>query len=332
LHDKLNDKKYRLINTYNIPLCELGSFHVCAANNNQPASHNFSFEFEKIQNVSSLFDLYSLDEESGAFVKMISDIKINENSKVNKLNLETFFKDTPLKELSSRVKNDNLIWTYRHNNLTIQALFKFVHTYPYRKFWQLSLRIVNQTGKDFLFSPSEIFAKRIVNDKIKDLVVLSADEYLSYIRSAQLGYAIGTAVGEYKAAASAGVSTSSSSTVSSGDLNTNSQVNFTDFYDPLTSVNGDINSRTTYNSRSTTYSTNYNGAAAYAARQNANMKIDNLILQQKKDINKINEGYLRANTISNNSEYIGYLNIDYKKLDNVTVGLNLNNSYYEFVW
>jgi len=96
------------------------------------------------------------------------------------------------------------------------------------------------------------------------------------------------------------------------------------------SVYGSSSTYSTAYGRSTTNS--YNGAAAYAAQQNANNNISNYQGQQFQIKKTLSEGYLKLNTIPNQTEYIGYLNIDYKKVDHLYLNIPLNGIIYKFIW
>lgn len=47
---------------------------------------------------------------------------------------------------------------------------------------------------------------------------------------------------------------------------------------------------------------------------------------------KLSEGYAKANTISNQTEFMGYVNIKFVNTDNMTISIPLNGEVYDFHW
>lgn len=85
---------------------------------------------------------------------------------------------------------------------------------------------------------------------------------------------------------------------------------------------------TTYGRANTT---TYNGAAAYAAQQQANANYQNYANGQYEIRQQLNEGYAKTNTIQNQVEYSGYLNIKYKKIDHIKVSFNIAGIEFPFI-
>ncbi|MDE7150034.1 MAG: hypothetical protein K2O01_06470, partial [Bacteroidales bacterium] len=86
--------------------------------------------------------------------------------------------------------------------------------------------------------------------------------------------------------------------------------------------------------RSTTQS--YNGAAAYAARQKAQENIANFTYGQEQIRQQISEGYIKLHTIPAKklhtipakTEYLGYFNVRYKKLNRMIVEITIDGESY----
>ena len=97
-------------------------------------------------------------------------------------------------------------------------------------------------------------------------------------------------------------------------------------------INGSVygNSNTTYSTYGTSYSRAYDGAAAYAAQQNANRNIANFTGQQYEVKNQISQGYAKIHTINNETEYLGYVNVKYKKADSLTLTIPFNGTDFIF--
>ena len=109
-------------------------------------------------------------------------------------------------------------------------------------------------------------------------------------------------------------------------------ISSSNFYDLYSDTEYDTNATTRYSGTTRSYSTTYNGQAAYAANQNAQRNINNYSNQLSSQRKALNDGYAKLNTIEHNTEYIGYVNIKYKKGDKLNVSIPFGNEKFDFSW
>ena len=119
-----------------------------------------------------------------------------------------------------------------------------------------------------------------------------------------------TALGGGMAASNAGYS--SSTTTHNGNTHTSAYVNAYGYAGNIYGYAKAYGSAyiTTYGKAHTE---SYNGAAAYAAQQNARANVERHAADQYEIRQQQNEGYVKNNTIQNQVEYSGFFNIKYKK-------------------
>ena len=147
------------------------------------------------------------------------------------------------------------------------------------------------------------------------------------------------------AAENAGTKTSQTDTYSSGY----SQTNLSGTVETETDVTaygsggvayGNIQSKSNVNATASTYSsessssqtTEYDGAAAYAAAQNEQRKLQEYMAEARKERTKWNEDYLKDNTIYQNETKRGLINVKYKKGSLVRFVVQVENLDYVFDW
>jgi hypothetical protein len=199
----------------------------------------------------------------------------------------------------------------------------------YGKYYQANILIQNFSGKDINFDPGAIKSVSGKKEKITEMEVLSYNDYMRKVKSRQAWNAFAVAFSESMAASNAGYS--SSSTTSSAYGRSNSYGSASGYVgNTYGSVYGSSSTYSSAYGSSTTKS--YNGAAAYAAQQNASNNISNYSNQQFQIKKTISEGYLKLNTISNQSEYVGFVNIVYKKAEGLRIDIPINGTIYNFTW
>lgn len=86
---------------------------------------------------------------------------------------------------------------------------------------------------------------------------------------------------------------------------------------------------TTYGS---SHTTSYNGAAAYAAQQQANANYNAYANNQFEIRKRLSDGYVKLNTIRNEVEFSGYFNVKYEKLDHLIVTMIVDGEKFEFIY
>lgn len=355
--DKQSFKKYKLLNSINLPICD--KKHSFDQTNQQ---HNFTLEFEKIPEIIDEFDI--IENTEGGFnfygVKIDTTIKTKDF-----LDVFSFIDETPVKEYSFYYKDGNPVLYYKHNGLMIAVLLTYDNNYG--RYYQANILIQNITGREFNFNPENISAEyfkivksskkykkkkvsknddvyfnpktdinlesitTIINDTLVkyEAKVLTYNEYMRKVKNRQAWSAFAVAFSESMAASNAGYSSSTTQTSVQGYSNSyGSAAGY------IGNTSGSVYGRSsTYASAYGTSSTQkYDGAAAYAAQQNANRNISNFQNQQFEIRRNLSEGYMKLNTIMNGNEYVGFVNLVYSKVDKVKLNIPINNTIYTFYW
>ena len=159
------------------------------------------------------------------------------------------------------------------------------------------------------------------------LEVLSAATYDKKVANRQAWNNFWVALGEGMAASQAGYS--SSTTTYNGSSNTSVYANAYAYSgNTYGYANAYGNAYTTTYGKS--HTTSYNGAAAYAAQQNASANVQRYASEQYQVREQLNEGYVKTNTIRNQVEYSGFFNIKYKKIDHINVTFRIGGIEFPF--
>jgi hypothetical protein len=319
IKDNSNFKKYKLLNSINLPFSP--QMHV---NEKVGQVHNFTLEFEKIPDGTVEIDIIENVENGFNFY----GVKIDWNQKISDfIDVTSFIEESPVKEFGFYYKDGKQVYYYKYKGITMVVLLTYDNNYG--KYYQANIIIKNNSGKDLHFYPEKISATLQKKEKKFDGYVLSYNEYMKKVRRRQSWNNFAVAFSESMAASGAGYS--SSTTTSSSSSYSNSSGYASGFVgNTYGSVYG---SSSTYGSTyGTSYSQSYDGAAAYAAQQNANRNTANYQNQQYKIKKTLSEGYLRLNTIPDETEYIGYINIKYKKVDHLQIDIPFFETNFTFVW
>ena len=190
--------------------------------------------------------------------------------------------------------------------------------------------------------------KAFVETKKKGFVETDVLTRKEYIEKKEKKQKLRNALAAYAAAVNAenaGTKTSQTNTYSSGY----SQTNISGTVDTDTDVTaygsggvayGNVQSRSNINATASTYSsesstsqtTEYDGAAAYAAAQNEQRKLQEYMAAARQERTKWNEDYLKDNTIYQNETKRGLINVKYKKGKLIRFVVQIENLDYVFDW
>ncbi len=324
LKDEKTNKIYHMINSINLPLSDEGEPKAHMLDRIDQV-HFFCLEFEKIPKSLEKFNLIENEAESTSF--NFYDIIIHRDDTVDFINIDDFVSSTPVKEHGMSVKDGNIVLYYKHKGISVAMTLTKDNTYG--SYYQAWFNIQNFTGKNLLLSPSRITAKSILtsSDETKYLQVISYEEYMKKVRKKQNAQRFGVAFLNGLAASNAGYSYSTTNASARSVTNTYGHAS-----GRVGATSGYVSSRTTSYStaygRSTTRT--YNAAAAYAAQQKANEQTTEYTNKQYEIKNRLSEGYLKENTLSNQTEYSGYINIQFMKTNNLTIEIPINGETYVF--
>lgn len=324
LKDTKTDKVYYMLNSINIPLSDEGEPKVHILDKEDQV-HYFCLEFEKLPETVEKFNL--IEEETNPNAFNFFGVTIHKDKKTEFVNIDDFIKSTPVKEYGYSLKDGNLIYYYKHKGMSISmTLFR---DNSYGDYYQAWINIQNFTGKNLLLAPNRITAKSYMKkaEEMKDLNILSYEEYMKKVKRKQNWQNFAVAFSNGLAASNAGYSYSTTNTSVTGV--TNSYGSASGYVgDTYGYASGWSSSYSTAYGRSTTQS--YNGAAAYAAQQNANAQTNAYISNQYQIKNRLSEGYIKANTLANQTEFMGYFNIQFIKTDNLRIEIPINGETYVF--
>ena len=335
--DNTTGKNFKLLNSYNLPLVSHNKYGILF----EPGEKiNFTLEFEKLPNSSFDFDI--VETIKGNLIHYIGGIIDSNSTKGNFLDLNSFYGKSPIKEVNFFYKDGSVVEYYLEDGLKVAFLLSYDENYG--KYFQANLIIQNLTGRDINLKPENLYCK-IELDEVVEGNVLSYEQYLKKVKNRQGWNAFLVGFSESLAAASAGYSAShtntNSSTVSNSQISVDGisksveiGVSGNNVYGiagkTYTSAYGSAYSYSNTQTKSSTAS--YSGTDAYWANQNARKNIANFNNQQFEIKKTLSEGYVKLNTIKNETEYQAFFNIEYiKKAKCIEVVIPINGKEYPFI-
>ena len=322
-------KQYHLINSINMPISsEAEKIDMLFDYPNQV--HCFALEFEKIPN-GVTFDVIESEQNSNAY--NIFGIRPDTTQVTEFVNLDKMVEDYPIvRERGMYLKNNVLIQYVKAKDIVLTMYVQAVKEYG--KYYTVNMDLQNFSGKSILFALNNMSAEGYIVQEGKPLKtipleVLSSYEYDKKVARKQAWNNFWVALGEGMAASNAGYS--SSSTTYSGN-------SYTSAYGHAYGYSGNTygyanaygSAYTTTYGKSNTQS--YNGAAAYAAQQNAMANVERYASGQYEIRQQLNEGSAKNNTIQNQVEYSGFFNIKYKKIDHIKVEFLIDGIVFPFIY
>lgn len=322
-------KQYHLINSINMPISsEAEQIDMLFDYPNQV--HCFALEFEKIPN-GVTFDVVENEQNPNAY--NIFGITPDTTQVTEFVNLDKMVEDYPItRERGMYLKNNILVQYVKAKDIVLTMYVQAIKEYG--KYYMVNMDLQNFSGKSILFTLNNVTAEGYIVQEGKPiktipLEVLSSYEYDKKVANKQAWNNFWVALGEGMAASNAGYS--ASSTTYYGNSHTSA---YGHAYGYAGNTYGYANAygsayTTTYG-RSNTVA--YNGAAAYAAQQQANANVQAYASGQYEIRQKLNEGYVKNNTIQNEVEYSGFFNIKYKKIDHIKVDFLIDGISFPFFY
>ena len=322
-------KQYHLINSINMPIStEAEATHLMIERAGQ--EHYFVLEFEKMPKGKTFTIIESMDESIKPF--NCYNVKVDTTAVCDYINLNDLVTSYPVKEKGMFLKDNIPIQYIKYNGIIISTYAYKIKEYG--KYYQIKLDVQNLSGKSILFSLDNVMAegytfKNEQLDKTIPMEILSSYDYDKIVKRKQSWNNFWVALGEGMAASNAGYSYSSTaysgSAYSSAYSSASGYVGNTYGY-----ANAYGSAYTTTYGRANT--TTYNGAAAYAAQQQANANYEAYASQQREIRQQLNEGYVKNNTIRSEVEYSGFFNIKYKKINRLKVVFTIDGVQYPFIY
>lgn len=324
-----SNKLYHLINSINMPISsEAENISILFDRQNQV--HCFALEFEKIP-VGVKFDVIESEQNPNAY--NIMGITPDTTQVSDFVDLNKLVEDYPMNRIKGMFLKDNTLIQYvKANNIMLTMYIQAVKQYG--NYYTVYMDLQNFSGKSILFALNNVSAEGylVKNGQLAKTIpleVLSSYEYDKKVANKQAWSNFWVGLGEGLAASNAGYS--SSTTTYSGSSLTSG---YASAYGYSGNTYGYANA---YGSAYTTtygkaHTESYNGAAAYAAQQNARANIERHANSQYEIRQQLNEGYVKNNTIQNQVEYSGFFNIKYKKIDHIKVDFVIDGITFPFVY
>jgi len=235
-----------------------------------------------------------------------------------------------------------LIKTLNIDNVEVSTSLRSVQRSD-GKYYTFDISVINNSTSTKLMKvnsfKSYITTSGKKKDKVDELEILSNKEYQDKKRKRGNFRAILAAVGAGANAQDAGRKTSTTNTnVNSntyGTSNTTGDIQFKDEYGLSTGsagLNATTNSYSNTNTNVSSTTESYDGAAAYAARQNEERKLKEMMEKQQEAKAKWNEMYLKSETLEPNEFVTGLLNVKFQKGDLVDLIIYVGNIEFVFNW
>ena len=330
-----NSKRYQMISTINMPInSEAENRYMMFDRRNQ--RHQFILEFERIPNGAS-FDLIESNDNPNAF--NFYGVSYNPTDSTSYMNVDEFIDGYPVKEFGQYAVNGTTVSYVKFKDITISVVPYLLDQYG--KYYNMNISIQNLSNRSVLFNPTNIklrgykFKQKKVNGQEiyipqeEEMTLLTYNEYDKIVKNKQRWSNFWVALGEGLAAYGAGQSTStttySGSAYTTGSAHASGYIGNTYGY-----ANAYGSSYTTAYGQSTTRS--YNGAAAYAAQQQANANYAAYTENQRRIRQQIGDGYAKMHTIPSEAEFSGYFNIKHKKIDRLLMDIIIDGEVYPFMF
>jgi len=211
------------------------------------------------------------------------------------------------------------------------------------KYYTFDISVINKSALKTVMKVNSFkaFITRLgkKNNKKTELEILSNKEY--QIKKKRRGNfrAVLAAMGAGANAQDAGRKTSTTNTNANsntyGTSNTSADINAYNAYGvPAGSatVDATTNSYSNTNTNVSSTTNSYDGAAAYAARQNEEKKLNEMMAKQQAAKAKWNDMYLKSETLEAMESVTGLLNLKFQKGDLVDLIIYIGNIEFIFEW
>lgn len=352
-----NGKQYKLISGINMPVKSEAEYRTLKID--YPGQrHQFILEFEKLPDDVNSFDIVENESLSNGF--NIYGIHLLKEESQGPIDIDGFIRDYPVKEYGYYLKNGQRVQYYTNNGIIVQVMLGYNSAYG--EYFYPAIDIQNLSGRSVLFSPEKVSAyafaiaseksnkkRYAINDYLtnggdssviipEELHVFTEAEYDKKIATVQAwtGAMMGIAQGLSTASAGYSTSTTTSSGSITNDTNASAYGYGHAFGSDGSSVNaygfasGSSHSFTRYYGTSTT--TSYNAAEAYMVRRAAAQDAAAFDARQYQIRNSLTAGYIKANTIYNEQDYACMCNIEYVKADHILIRISVAGVDYDFLF
>lgn len=199
--------------------------------------------------------------------------------------------------------NDGRLWAYRQHGDFVVGMTDYVERDDYGKYYQILVFVKNLGETSVTFDPSQLTS--ILYDKYNESVGMKVYTYEQYMKK----------VKEQQALALVCLGLSAGMNAGAAGLQTTYTTSYMPSGIPYTQVH-----------------TTYNYAAASAANIAATTQMMTLSRMMSDDKKTISQGYLKITTIHPDEGLLGYMNIKYKRGQQMTVNIPIDNHVFSFNW
>lgn len=284
-------KRYPMTNSINLPINTEAEYRQMEFDH-AGQKHHFALVFAPMPK-GERFDIIENEDKFGGL--NIHDIAVDTAQYCDKINIDEFIRDYPIKETGRFIKDNVDVSYIKSNGITLTTCVQAKKQYG--KYYIVSMNLINQTGKSVLLNMNNITAEGDVTDeygnpKAVQLQVLDSKTYDKVVKKKQNWNNFWVTVGEQMLVANA------------------------------------VYSSANYSGRTESY----NGAAAYLAQKKVDDNVKAYANKQAQRREKINAGYIKNNTVKDGIEYSGFFNIKYKKVDQLRIRFMINGEPFSFTY
>lgn len=329
------EKRYHMVSTINMPInSEAENRYMMFDRRNQ--RHQFILEFERIPD-GKTFDMIESIENPNAF--NFYGISYTPTDSASYIDVDKFIENYPVKEFGQYAVNGTTVSYVKYKDIVVNIVPYLLDQYG--KYFNMNISIQNLSNKSILFNPNNIslrgykFKKKKINGQEtfipeeQEMTLLTYAEYDKIVKNKQrwsnFWVALGEGLAAYNAGQSYSTTTYSGSAYTSGSAHASGYIGNTYGY-----ANAYGSSYTTAYGKS--YTRSYNGAAAYAAQQQANANYAAYTENQRQIREQIGDGYAKMHTIPSETEFSGYFNIKHKKIDRLLMDIIIDGERYPFMF
>jgi len=244
-----------------------------------------------------------------------------------KYNIESkeVIQDKPtLADMKSTVSNGATFLYYKMNGIFLAV--NVTISSDNGKYFLASIVVGNNLNQSIVFEADKLDGFVEKNTKTYSCKPYTSDEFANIVGKKLRSKSFWNSVGQNLATMNAGVSTSSTSTLSAGYVNSAAIA-----ADNNGNVVAGVGS--SYGANSTVSQTQtYNAGAQYQANQNAQRNISQYNNQLEQYQSALDEGYLKSNVVEPSKSITGNMNAKFQKGDKFILYIPLNGSTYQFEW
>ncbi|MBP5561182.1 MAG: hypothetical protein J6X70_05220 [Muribaculaceae bacterium] len=310
---------YPLLNSYNMPLSDEDHSHQLVLTPNQ--EHRFALEFERVP-LNNTLDI--VESEGNLRALNFYEVVIDTINQVSRIDFDNWIKDYPVKEYGFYISDGESVQYMSYKGLVLSAHIQ--ETKEYGHYYTIDLDVQNYSNKDVLLDPARITATSYIPKKKKevDMKVLSAEDYDKRVKRSQR-WSMALLVAAEVAVTAATIALESS--------DNDHHRNHHDHPGPPPRHHG---WRPAHYSHHPYYPTDHYRSRYHSHEMGGIVTAASVALtmgvaqNQAEKREALQADYIKANSIKQGSEYMGYFHIKHEKTDNLVVSIPLMGETFDF--